>query len=89
MQLRRKAIVDGSGVLYDPAGLNRMELRRLAKQRLPVKHFDRSLLKQLGSTLPRRCRVRRCSGCARSKGLAASSLSWMTVMLFCLMDRST
>jgi len=42
------AIVDGSGVLYDPAGLNRMELRRLAKQRLPVKHFDRSLLKTGG-----------------------------------------
>lgn len=42
------AIVDGSGVLYDPAGLNRVELRRLAKQRLPVKHFDRSLLKTGG-----------------------------------------
>lgn len=57
MQWRCKAIVDGSGVLYDPAGLNRVELRRLAKQRLPVKHFDRSLLKRLGSTLPRRRRV--------------------------------
>ncbi|CAE7405411.1 glud2, partial [Symbiodinium necroappetens] len=42
------AIVDGSGVLYDPAGLNRVELRHLAKQRLPVKHFDRSLLKTGG-----------------------------------------
>merc|ERR1712061_335592 len=30
------AIVDGSGVLYDPAGLDRPELTRLAKCRLTV-----------------------------------------------------
>ena len=40
--------MDGSGVLYDPAGINRTELRRLATQRLPVKHFNRSLVKLLG-----------------------------------------
>jgi glutamate dehydrogenase len=37
-------IVDGSGVLYDPVGLNRAELTRLAKRRLPVKHFSRAFL---------------------------------------------
>ena len=37
-------IVDGSGVLYDPAGINREELVRLAKLRLPVKNFSRSFL---------------------------------------------
>ncbi|MFC1500269.1 NAD-glutamate dehydrogenase domain-containing protein [Candidatus Zixiibacteriota bacterium] len=38
------AIVDGSGVLHDPLGLDRKELRRLAKKRVPVREFDRSLL---------------------------------------------
>mmetsp|Transcript_18850 Transcript_18850/g.37003 ORF Transcript_18850/g.37003 Transcript_18850/m.37003 type:complete len:1169 (-) Transcript_18850:196-3702(-) len=38
------AIVDGSGVLYDPAGINREELVRLAKLRVPVKNFSRSFL---------------------------------------------
>eukprot|EP00929_Paragymnodinium_shiwhaense_P009186 TRINITY_DN11324_c0_g1_i2.p1 TRINITY_DN11324_c0_g1~~TRINITY_DN11324_c0_g1_i2.p1 ORF type:complete len:905 (+),score=217.21 TRINITY_DN11324_c0_g1_i2:153-2867(+) len=37
-------IVDGSGVIHDPAGLNRQELVRLAQGRLTVKHFDRALL---------------------------------------------
>lgn len=41
---RTVGIVDGSGVLYDPAGLNRDELRRLASARLTVDHFDTSLL---------------------------------------------
>lgn len=38
------AIIDGSGVLADPAGLNREELIRLAKLRVPVAHFDKSKL---------------------------------------------
>lgn len=37
-------IVDGSGVLYDPKGINRTELTRLAQRRLPVRHFDRGFL---------------------------------------------
>merc|ERR1719434_225471 len=32
-------IVDGSGVLYDPVGLCRSELVRLARRREPVKFF--------------------------------------------------
>mmetsp|Transcript_22421 Transcript_22421/g.40433 ORF Transcript_22421/g.40433 Transcript_22421/m.40433 type:complete len:1145 (-) Transcript_22421:63-3497(-) len=41
---RTIAIVDGSGVVYDPAGLNRAELTRLAKARMTVSHFSRSNL---------------------------------------------
>mmetsp|Transcript_110286 Transcript_110286/g.235549 ORF Transcript_110286/g.235549 Transcript_110286/m.235549 type:complete len:1061 (+) Transcript_110286:91-3273(+) len=37
-------VVDGSGVLYDPAGLSRNELCRLASARLMVKEFSRSCL---------------------------------------------
>ncbi|CAE8609699.1 unnamed protein product [Polarella glacialis] len=37
-------IVDGSGVLYDPAGLNRTELTRLATRRVMVRDFSRSFL---------------------------------------------
>lgn len=36
------AIIDGSGVAADPAGLDRQELIRLAKARLPIGNFDRS-----------------------------------------------
>ena len=36
------AIVDGSGVLYDPHGINREELLKLATARKMVIHFDRS-----------------------------------------------
>jgi len=42
------AIVDGSGVLYDPVGINREELVRLAKQRKMVEHFDKSYLSRKG-----------------------------------------
>jgi len=42
------AIIDGSGVVYDPAGMNRRELTRLAKKRIMVEHFDRSLLTKEG-----------------------------------------
>jgi len=38
------AVIDGSGVLADPAGLNREELIRLAKLRSPVGNFDKSKL---------------------------------------------
>ncbi|TPX63849.1 glutamate dehydrogenase [Spizellomyces sp. 'palustris'] len=37
-------VVDGSGVLYDPEGINREELLRLATKRLMVNHFDLSKL---------------------------------------------
>jgi glutamate dehydrogenase len=38
------AVIDGSGVLADPVGINRKELVRLAKLRLPVSHFDKTKL---------------------------------------------
>jgi glutamate dehydrogenase len=38
------AIVDGSGVLFDPKGINREELTRLAKERTMVNTFNRSKL---------------------------------------------
>eukprot|EP00301_Raphidiophrys_heterophryoidea_P000173 c10090_g2_i1.p1 GENE.c10090_g2_i1~~c10090_g2_i1.p1 ORF type:complete len:1136 (+),score=350.29 c10090_g2_i1:83-3409(+) len=45
---RTISIVDGSGVLYDPAGLNRDELVRLAKGRKTVSNFDRKFLSKKG-----------------------------------------
>jgi len=42
------AIVDGSGVLYDPEGINRQELERLAKLRKPVGAFKKSLISSKG-----------------------------------------
>ncbi|KAI8141644.1 Glutamate/Leucine/Phenylalanine/Valine dehydrogenase-domain-containing protein [Fennellomyces sp. T-0311] len=42
------AIVDGSGVLYDPTGINREELSRLANKRLMVNHFDATKLSSKG-----------------------------------------
>ncbi|MBN1351600.1 NAD-glutamate dehydrogenase [candidate division KSB1 bacterium] len=41
-------IIDGSGVLYDPRGLDRKELTRLAKARQMVEHFDRAKLSPEG-----------------------------------------
>lgn len=41
-------IVDGSGVLADPNGLNKAELLRLAKERKMIEHYDRSLLSKDG-----------------------------------------
>ncbi len=38
------AVIDGSGVLADPAGINREELVRLAKLRIPVENFNKSKL---------------------------------------------
>jgi len=42
------AVVDGSGVLYDPRGLDREELLRLARKRATVEQFDRKKLSQQG-----------------------------------------
>ncbi len=41
-------MVDGSGVLYDPAGLDRAEIIRLAKMRSPLSGYDDSKLSQQG-----------------------------------------
>ena len=45
------AIIDGSGVLHDPVGLNREELVRLAKARKPVAFFDTSKLDRKSTRL--------------------------------------
>lgn len=42
------AVIDGSGVLADPVGINRVELIRLAKARKPVAFFDKSKLSRDG-----------------------------------------
>jgi NAD-specific glutamate dehydrogenase len=42
------AIIDGSGVLADPAGINREELIRLAKSRLTVANFNKTKLSKDG-----------------------------------------
>ena len=42
------AIIDGSGVAADPAGLNCEELIRLAKARIPIGNFDKSKLSKDG-----------------------------------------
>lgn len=41
-------IIDGSGVAYDASGLDRVELARLAKSRLPIGNFDKSKLSPAG-----------------------------------------
>lgn len=45
---RTIAIVDGSGVVYDPDGLDRRELRRLARKRVMIQEFDPSKLTPVG-----------------------------------------
>ncbi|OAD01342.1 hypothetical protein MUCCIDRAFT_146433 [Mucor lusitanicus CBS 277.49] len=42
------AIVDGSGVLYDPVGIDRTELTRLANARVMISNFDTSKLSPEG-----------------------------------------
>ncbi|KAI0603231.1 NAD-specific glutamate dehydrogenase-like protein [Biscogniauxia sp. FL1348] len=42
------AIVDGSGVLVDPNGIDKEELHRLAKNRVMISHFDLSKLSKDG-----------------------------------------
>ncbi len=41
-------IIDGSGVLYDPEGLDRAEMIRLAKKRVMVEQFDKIKLSSNG-----------------------------------------
>jgi glutamate dehydrogenase len=41
-------VIDGSGVLFDPGGLDRPELVKLAKERVMSEHFDRSKLSRNG-----------------------------------------
>lgn len=41
-------VVDGSGVLFDPNGIDRNELSRLARARQMVEHFDRRHLSSKG-----------------------------------------
>ncbi|KAJ3365780.1 NAD-dependent glutamate dehydrogenase [Allomyces javanicus] len=41
-------IVDGSGVLYDPVGIDRVELTRLATERKMINHFDVKKLSKQG-----------------------------------------
>jgi len=45
---RTIAIVDGSGVLYDPSGLNRDDILRLATKRLMISEFDSTKLSSEG-----------------------------------------
>ncbi len=42
------AVVDGSGILYDPDGIDRQELLRLANARLMVEHFNRNKISTQG-----------------------------------------
>jgi glutamate dehydrogenase len=42
------AIIDGSGVLYDPRGIERKELKRLAEQRKMIENFDKRLISPKG-----------------------------------------
>ena len=42
------AVIDGIGVLADPAGIDREELIRLAKLRVPIANFDKSKLSKDG-----------------------------------------
>ena len=41
-------VVDGSGVLFDPEGINREELLRLARERAMAENYDRTLLSPEG-----------------------------------------
>jgi glutamate dehydrogenase len=45
---RTIAVIDGSGVLYDPKGLDREELVRLARERVMVERFERRRLSKAG-----------------------------------------
>ena len=45
---RTIAVIDGSGVVHDPAGIDRNELVRLAKSRKMISHFNRACLGQEG-----------------------------------------
>jgi glutamate dehydrogenase len=43
-----QCIIDGSGVLFDPKGLDRKELKRLARRRAMAREYRRSLLSASG-----------------------------------------
>ena len=45
---RTVGVVDGSGVLFDPDGIDRTELTRLAKARVMVDKFDKTKLTTKG-----------------------------------------
>jgi glutamate dehydrogenase len=45
---RTTCIIDGSGVLFDPKGLHRKELKRLARKRIVAREYDRGLLSDGG-----------------------------------------
>ena len=45
---RTVAVVDGSGVLYDPHGINQAELAKLAKHRQMTRLFDKCKLSSDG-----------------------------------------
>lgn len=45
---KTKAIIDGSGVLYDPNGIDRTEMLRLANKRAMVQEFDTAKLSKDG-----------------------------------------
>ena len=45
---RTIAVIDGSGVIHDPAGIDRNELVRLAKARKMISHFNRACLGREG-----------------------------------------
>jgi glutamate dehydrogenase len=45
------AIVDGSGVAYDPEGLDRRELKKLARNRQTIEHFPKASLSTGGFTV--------------------------------------
>lgn len=45
---RTIAVIDGSGVLYDPQGIDKEGIVKLAKRRVMVEQFDRALLSPRG-----------------------------------------
>jgi glutamate dehydrogenase len=45
---KTKSIIDGSGVVFDPLGLDRTEMERLAHKRAMIKDFDQSKLSKDG-----------------------------------------
>ena len=45
---KTSCVIDGSGVLFDPDGLNRAELKELARKRQMVEHFNKAKLSPKG-----------------------------------------
>ena len=64
-------VVDGGGVIFDPQGLDRRELLRLAKQKLDSSHFEESKLGPAGFKVKvSDCDVRLPDGSVIASGLA-------------------